>query len=177
MERPTKLTTPAYLVLGMVDQLGATTPYGLKSYASYSVNRFWTLPHTQIYAQCDRLLAAGLLAEERETDGRRRRLLSITEAGTEALETWRNEPAPEPVEMRSLATLKLFFGADARAMAAEQLAIHRAQLGEYLVLEQSELLRPGQRLALEMGIGHEREFIRYWEALEKGENPASAPTS
>lgn len=175
MDRPTKLTTPAYLVLGMVEQLGEATPYALKSYAAYSVNRFWTLPHTQIYAQCDRLLAAGLLSEERETEGRRRRLFSITEAGTAALEAWRREPAPEPVEMRSLATLKLFFGADSQLLATEQLAIHRAQLAEYLVLQQSELLRPGQRLALEMGIGHEREFVRYWEALANGEDPASAP--
>jgi PadR family transcriptional regulator, regulatory protein AphA len=159
---PIKLTTPSYLVLGLVEQFEPTTPYDLKSVADLSVTKFWALPHTQIYAQCDRLTKAGLLSEEREAGGRRRRLLSLTPDGKAALDAWRAEPAPEPVEMRSLATLKLFFGADPAMLAADQIARHQAQLDQYLELEQFEML-PGQRLALEIGIGHEREFVRFWQ--------------
>lgn len=173
---PIKLTTPAFLVLGMVEQLGSPTPYALKAFAELSVSRFWTLPHTQIYAQCDRLVAAGYLSEEREPEGRRRRLLSITPEGRKALTAWRDEPAETPVELRSLATLKLFFGADPQRLAGQELAMHRAQLEEYLRFEQLDALLPGQRLALEMGIGHEREFIRFWEEqLERGDAGESAP--
>ena len=163
-----RLTISAYLVLGMVEQLGAATPYDLKSFASISINTFWKLPHTQIYAQCDRLAAAGLLAEEREDEGRRRRRFSITPDGKTALRAWLDAPTPEPVEIRSLATLKLFFGADPRALASEQLAQHRRQLAAYQQIERDYELLPGHKLALEMGIGHEREFIAYWERLAVG---------
>jgi DNA-binding PadR family transcriptional regulator len=160
---PLKLTTAAYLVLGMVEQAEPVTPYALKTYAEISVARFWALPHTQIYAQCDRLVAAGLVRELREHEGRRRRLLSITPEGRAELDRWRHEPADDPVEIRSLATLKLFFGARPEQLAAAQLAAHRQRLTEYLHLDEIESLEPGQRLALEMGIGHEREFIAFWE--------------
>ncbi|MBO9534956.1 MAG: PadR family transcriptional regulator [Solirubrobacteraceae bacterium] len=162
---PIKLTTPGYLVLGLVEQFEPATPYDLKNLAEISVAKFWALPHTQIYAQCDRLVEAGLLSEEREATGRRRRLLSITPEGKAALSEWRAAPAPDPVEIRSLATLKLFFGGDPAALAAEQVAQHEAQLAQYLELEQLDALQPGQRLALELGIGQEREFLRFWKQL------------
>ncbi|MER7537868.1 hypothetical protein ABTX77_24215 [Streptomyces sp. NPDC097704] len=39
------------------------------------------MPHAQVYAQCDRLLEAGLLSEVRQPGGRNRRLMSLTEEG------------------------------------------------------------------------------------------------
>ena len=56
-----RLTTPSYLVLGLVDMLGEASPYALKQAAADYVAPFWSLPHTQIYVQGDKLVEAGLL--------------------------------------------------------------------------------------------------------------------
>jgi DNA-binding PadR family transcriptional regulator len=163
-----KLTTASYLVLGMVELLQPVTPYELKAFAARSVVNFWSMPHTQIYTQCDRLLEDGLLSEKRESTGRRRRSFSITRNGADALMDWRNEPADVPVELRDLATLKLFFGADPSSLAEDQLAIHEAKLAEYLEVKKVGGDRKGAALALEAGIAHEREFVRFWKAQLKG---------
>jgi DNA-binding PadR family transcriptional regulator len=156
------MTTASYLVLGMVELLGPVTPYELKAFAAQSVVNFWSMPHTQIYTQCDRLLEDGMLTETREPKGRRRRSFSITREGAEALMAWRKEPADAPVELRDLATLKLFFGADPALLAEAQLATHEAKLAEYLAVKKSGLSRGGALLALEAGIAHEREFVKFW---------------
>jgi hypothetical protein len=65
-------------------------------------------------------------------------------------------------EARDLGTLKLFFGGDPAKLAKSQLAAHKRQLGSYEQL--SGDMPNGMRLALEAGIGHEREFIRFWTA-------------
>ncbi len=151
----------------MVEMLQPVTPYELKSFAAQSVVNFWSLPHTQIYTQCDRLLDDGYLSEQREKSGRRRRSFSITKSGATALEGWRKEPANQPAELRDLATLKLFFGADPADLASDQLAIHEAQLEQYLSLKKSGLLAGGPLIALETGIAHEREFVRFWKSRLK----------
>jgi DNA-binding PadR family transcriptional regulator len=161
------MTTASYLVLGMVELLQPVTPYELKAFAAQTVVNFWSMPHTQIYTQCDRLLEDGLLSEKRESTGRRRRSFSITRDGTEALRDWRSEPADAPVELRDLATLKVFFGADPELMAEEQLAAHETKLEEYLAIKETGLARQGAALALEMGIAHEREFVKFWRKMSQ----------
>jgi hypothetical protein len=61
----------------------------------------------------------------------------------------------------------LFFGADPAALAHKQLASHQARLEAYEALrDQGAAEMPdGQRLALDAGIGHEREYIRFWKSL------------
>jgi hypothetical protein len=53
------------------------------------------------------------------------------------------------------------------ALAAGELAAHRAKLGEYRTLLAS--LPPdvpaGPRLSLEAGIGHEEEWVGFWERV------------
>lgn len=164
---PRKLTTASYLVLGMVETLQPVTPYELKIFAAETVVNFWSLPHTQIYTQCDRLLEDGFLSERREKTGRRRRSFSMTKAGEKALEAWRGEPADQPAELRDLATLKLFFGADPKKLATSQLAIHETQLEKYLAIKAAGKMPDGPRLALEAGIAHEREFVSFWKARLK----------
>lgn len=159
-----KLTTASFLVLGMVELIEPVTPYELKAFANRTVVNFWSLPHTQIYTQCDRLLEDGYLSEKREKSGRRRRSFSITKKGRKALDAWRHEPADVPAELRDLATLKLFFGADPAALAEDQLAIHQAKLDEYLAVKKAGAGPPGPAHALEAGILHEREFVRFWKA-------------
>src|ERR1700722_813766 len=123
-----RLSETSFIVLGLLEQGEPATPYDLKRIAQLSTNNFWSVPHTQLYTECARLAAEGLLDERREESGRRRRVYRLTAAGREALETWRNEPASELYELRDAATLKLFFGGDPATLAATQLQAHKARL-------------------------------------------------
>jgi DNA-binding PadR family transcriptional regulator len=163
-----RLTATSYTVLGLLEQLEPATPYDLKQLAQVSTLHFWSVPHTQLYTESARLAAAGLLDEQRERAGRRRRVYRLTDAGREALDAWRSTPSSEIYELRDTATLKLFMGADPAALAETQLAAHGARLDEYEALHrqlaQSDSPE-GWRLALEVGIGHEREFVRFWSEI------------
>ena len=164
-----RLTETSYIVLGLVEQAQPATPYALKRLAELSTNYFWTVPHTQLYSECARLAGEGLLDESREEEGRRRRTYRLTERGAQLLEAWRDEPTSELYELRDAGTLKLFFGADPARLAEAQLKAHRRRLEEYEELLTRAAGAPrGRLLALECGIGHEREFIRFWSALSGG---------
>jgi len=158
-----RLTDTSYVVLGLVEHLAPVTPYALKQMAAVSTVNFWTVPHTQIYTECARLAEAGLLSEQREEKGRRRRIYRLTPAGTKALDFWRRDPGSDGFELRDVATLKLFFGADPSALAEAQLRAHKRRLEGYQQLHAGVAGSPlGWRRALEAGIGHEQEFIRFW---------------
>lgn len=159
-----KLTTPSFLVLGLVEMLQPATPYELKNFAKYTVRNFWSLPHTQIYTLCDRLLEDGLLSEQRESDGRKRRLFSITKEGARELEEWRNSPSEQKIEMRDLATLKVFFGADPVPIAEEQIELHQQHLARYLEIKKAGPIPGGPARALDSGIAIEREILKIWKA-------------
>lgn len=171
MGRP--LTPTSVIVLGLVEQLGETTPYALKAAVAGSIGNFWSVPHSALYAEPARLVKAGQLEERREPGGRRRRLYSLTEKGRRALDGWRSEATAALPELRDLALLKVFFGADPAKIAAAQLEAHRQKLAHYEALKASdEGGGPrGPWLALEAGIGHEREWIDYWERLAGGAPP------
>lgn len=160
----TKLSPTSYVVLGLVERCQPATPYEIKQVAELSTANFWSVPHTQLYTECARLAQAGLLDEEREAEGRRRRIYSITEAGTQELDEWRAAPAEALYEARDIGTLKLFMGADPAALARGQIALHEAKLAEFEQTAQVDM-DEGMRLALEMGIGLEREFIRFWTRM------------
>lgn len=168
-----RLSETSYIVLGLLEIAGAATPYDLKRIAQMSTSNFWTIPHTQLYTECARLADEGLLIERQERTGRRRRTYQLTERGRELLDRWRNEPTAELYELRDGSTLKLFFGGDPGRLAASQLEAHKRQLEVYERLHAS--LSPseprGRRLALEAGIGHEREFIRFWSGVRDEVEP------
>jgi PadR family transcriptional regulator, regulatory protein AphA len=166
MQEP-RLTPISYIVLGFVAFAGEATPYRLKQLVAASVGNFWTLQHAQLYTEPERLAKAGLLTEQRERSGRRRKLYSITDEGREALERWRSEPTDAIPELRAPALLKLFFGADPTQLAPMQVEAHRRKLAEY---EEIRATMPagvpkGPRLALEAGIASERHQIEWWEAV------------
>ena len=73
----------------------------------------------------------GLLDEQQEQNGRRRKVYRLTEAGRRALDDWRAEPAGEPFELRDPGMLKLVFGADPGPLAETQLAFHEQRLETY----------------------------------------------
>ena len=161
-----RLSNTSYVVLGLVEACQPATPYDLKRFAEISVFNFWSVPHTQIYGECARLAAEGLLDEEREATGRRRRIYRLTAAGQEILDRWRDESSFEPLEFRDPGLIKIFFGADPAAIAEAQLDGHERHLRLYEELHAGNPDMPeGMRLALEAGIAHEREFVRFWRRL------------
>lgn len=165
----TRLTPTSYVVLGLLDQAGEATPYDLKRMVAASVGNFWSVQHAQLYSEPERLAAAGLLTEKREEGGRRRKRYTLTRDGRRALREWLDAAAEAMTELRDPGLLKLYFGADPASLAEGQLEGHRAKLDEYQGYYAScpeELTGP--RLALEAGIAHEREFIRFWTRQAKG---------
>ena len=171
-----KLTPTSYIVLGLIaGSDGGATPYDLKQMAATSVGNFWTVQHAQLYSEPERLAGAGLLDEERESEGRRRRTYRLTDAGRAALDAWLATPAADLGELRSPGLLKLFLGAEIAPLASAQRAAHEEKLAGYesLHADIAAHVPDGARLALEAGIAHEREWVRFWDALSDA--PRSAP--
>jgi PadR family transcriptional regulator, regulatory protein AphA len=162
-----RLTPTSYIVLGLLELGGESTPYQLKQLVAGSVGHFWTLQHAQLYSEPERLARAGYVTETRERGGRRRKLYSLTDRGRAALAAWRDDPTSERAELREPALLKLFFGGDARRLAEVQLPAHGEKLAEYEAIRDGmpDDVPDGPRQALAMGIRHEREFVRFWEEL------------
>ena len=167
-----RLTPTSYVVLGLIEAMGSATPYDLKLAARQGVSNLWALPHTQLYSESARLAAAGLLSERREEGGRRRRTYRLTAAGRRRLEAWRVDAAPPSWELRDAGLLKLFFGGDPASLAPAQIEAHEERLAEYERLQAAgERLPDGMRLALASGVGHEREYLRFWRAIAAGDTP------
>jgi len=168
------LTPTSYIVLGLLEQAGRATPYELKALVAGSVGNLWSIPHSQLYAEPDRLARADYLNEARERSGRRRRSYTLTARGAAGLEQWRSQPTDILPELRDLALLKIFFGAEPSVVAQPQLAAHEAKLAEYRQIRKSvpaEQLSNGPVRALDAGIAHEREWVRYWRRL--AEDPST----
>ncbi len=168
MTKERQLTPTSYVVLGLLELLGGeATPYELKRAAAASVGNLWSLHHAQLYTEPEHLAAAGLLSEEREQTGRRRRRYSLTRVGEEALRAWRGRPTDAFTELRDPGLLQLFFGADPARLATVQLAVHERKLAEYEAMRATDdgPADSGPSLALEAGIGHEREWVRFWRRL------------
>jgi PadR family transcriptional regulator, regulatory protein AphA len=178
------LTSTSYLVLGLIEREGPSTPYELKRHVAATIGHFWSFPHALLYTEPARLVALGLLTEERESDGRRRRLFTITDQGRAAIRVWLATPAQEPTELRDAGLLQLFFADlgsadDRRALAAAQLAIHRAVLARYEDDSRGERGLSGSDLAvrtverwrgvtLPMGLLYERAAVGFWESVAAG---------
>jgi DNA-binding PadR family transcriptional regulator len=152
-------------VLGFLSILGEATPYDLKRMVSISVGYFWSFPHSQLYAEPDRLAAAGYVVVRQEPGGRRRKLYKLTEAGEKALARWRTElPSEEVYEIRDVATLKLFFGANPVDLARAEVGILGDELRKLEAIRQEAAAPdpPGPRLALEYGIHMLRASLSFW---------------
>jgi DNA-binding PadR family transcriptional regulator len=160
-----RLTDTSYAVMGLLDMFEPATPYQLKQIAQVSIFHFWSIPHTQLYTECERLAEAGLLDERREERGRRRRIYRLSPAGKKALRAWRDDTETELYELRDPGLLKLFCGADPATLAEAQLERHQRRLHSYEELLAQTDLAEGVKLSLESGIGHEREYVRFWSRL------------
>jgi PadR family transcriptional regulator, regulatory protein AphA len=175
-----RLSETSYLVLGMLERTQPATPYDLKQVAELSSKYFWSIPHSLLYAECERLAKEGLLTEEREAEGRRRRIYTVTKAGMDALEAWRAEPGRAVSELRDLSLLKLFLGADPAMLARAYLPEHEANLKRFEDLRKASgaiQVPRGPWLAFDAGIGHMREYVRFWKKLLKEEEAEAGDTA
>lgn len=160
------------------------TPYDLKALVAATIGNFWSVPHSALYAEPERLARAGYLVERREEGGRRRKLYSLTPAGRAVVGEWRDTPTEEAPELRDPGLLKLHFGGDVAALAAVRLEVHRRKLAEYEaraeelapLMQRSPRSGAGEHarvsaLTLRAGIGHEREWVAFWSELADGAPP------
>ena len=178
-----RLTPTSYLVLGLLAREGPSTPYELEQHVGATLGNFWSFPHTLLYSEPQRLAELRLLSESRETEGRRRRVFTITADGLSALSAWLDRPSSASTELRDLGLLQLFFAdlvsGEARLRLAEQqLTAHRARLVRYQEderLERTDGPHKGQRTVehwrgetLRMGLLYEGAAVDFWtEVLAK----------
>jgi PadR family transcriptional regulator, regulatory protein AphA len=182
-----RLTPTSYLVLGLLAREGPSTPYALEQHVKATLGNFWSFPHTLLYSEPPRLATIGLVTETRETEGRRRRVFTITAAGVDALGAWLDQPSGAPTELRDLGLLQLFFADLASAetrlrIAEQQLAIHRTKLSAYEEDERFEH-RPGTFVkgertvehwrgeTLRMGLLYEGAAVDFWEGIVSQARP------
>jgi DNA-binding PadR family transcriptional regulator len=165
------LTPTSYLVLGFLERSGELTPYELEQQLERSAGNFWSVPHSQVYAEPVRLAKAGYLKEKQEAGGRRRKRYRLTTSGHEVLARWRDEPTDGLPELRDLSLLKLFFGGDAKSLAQAQIKAHAQKLALYEELRSADDgdNPRGPWIALEAGLGHEQEWLRFWRQLAEAE--------
>lgn len=177
-----RLGPTSYVVLGSIALRGPSTSYDLKRFIETTLGHFWSFAHSQLYSEPDRLTRAGLLSEDREQDGRRRRTYTITPAGHEALQAWLGEPSSDDPEIRDPGLLKLFFselanGNDFQALVREQAALHRSLLARYEALWQRYGERPEyarRNLPLDWGLRMERALVEFWDELAGEPSPTAA---
>lgn len=184
------LSPSSYVILGLLATCGPATPYELKKLVDGSVGYFWSFPRAQLYVEPERLVSLGLLTEQREEGGRRRRVYSVTDAGRAALMAWLADEATIAVELRDAGLLKLHFagmmGAERVArLARAQTDLHRQRLEEYERIAAS-FASAGEGAprdlsmdTLRMGLAYERLSIAFWEeeALRAEEAGAARPQS
>lgn len=173
------LTPISYVVLGCLALAGPATPYGVKQTVAGSIGYFWSFPHSQLYSEPERLARAGLVTEQREDSGRRRRTYAITDAGLAALKAWVMTPTDELPQIRDIGMLKLYFGSMADGEQLAELArvrtdAHRRRRELYSEAaaghERARGIRAGEALALRFGIAFEDASIAFWGSLAQGPN-------
>ena len=154
-----QLTQTSYVVLGLLAQAGEATPYDLKQIVAATIGGFFSIPHSQLYAEPERLAKAGYLTERARAHGPPAQALRADPQGRKALEEWLDTPTDELYELRDPGLLKLAFGSDPRELARTQLEGHEERLEEHQRMARMLQVADapeGPRLVAEAGIGHRR---------------------
>lgn len=177
------LTDQGYAVLVMVALRGPSTAYDVERALDRLAAEYWSSPHTQVYRECERLAADGLLSERRESSGRRRRIYSLTPKGRREVTAWAREPTQRSMEIRDVAHLKLLAAEcsttdDVRALARTQAEVYRRRIRD---LERTRDELTGRTelrlrtLSIPMGLAVYRAALAYWEELAR--TPPRIPAS
>jgi DNA-binding PadR family transcriptional regulator len=163
-----RLTGTSFAVLTLIELHGPSTPYDLKQALERSIANFWMVPHTTFYAEPTRLAKGGLLSEQQESGGRRRKVYSLTDTGRSALEAWRSSAELTPPQLREEGVLKIFAGGDPLPIFRARVEWHRAKLSElegYLeAVAGEDPAWNGVRASLQVGVAYNRMMI---EAMER----------
>jgi PadR family transcriptional regulator AphA len=181
-----RLSSTSYLVLGLIGLRGPSTPYELKRAVERSgLAEFWPFPHSQLYDEPARLAQAGLLVEQREEDGRRRRVYDLTDQGRAALAEWTRQPEVG-FQLRDIASLKMFFSevgatdADVAETARLQERFHRERLTRFESMLARYADRPERArrvMPLRLGIEITRAAVRFWSDLAEHPPDGAQETS
>jgi len=163
------LSPTSYLVLGCLATGGPSTPYELKQTVTASIGYFWSFPHSQLYSEPARLAGAGLLTEQREQGGRRRRVFAITEPGRQALRAWLADTTATLPDIRDIGLLKLFFDAlteqdNLLALAHGQREAHQRRLALYEALSAQQPPGPAGA-AVRLGLAYESAATTFWDSI------------
>lgn len=187
-EEPAKLSTTSYAVLGLLT-FGARSGYELMKLAQSSIGYFWTPAKSHVYAELRRLTSHGLALETEVEQAKRpdKRVYSITPEGERALRRWLEESEVVAEPIKSVFTLKVFFGAlmprDKLVGQIEQMQrLARARLDELLAIEQ--MIKDDETffypyLTLKQGLLHSEAEILWTEQalheLRRAPSSASPP--
>jgi DNA-binding PadR family transcriptional regulator len=145
------------------------TSYDLKQWIANTIGNFWAFAHSQLYDEPARLVADGLVSEEVEEGGRRRRTYSILPAGRDALRDWLSASTDDVVEVRDPGLLKLFFlnfgtRKDLLQLARDRQESHRTRADAYEE-QRAEIVDFADRWqvkTMELGIRYERCVEQFW---------------
>jgi DNA-binding PadR family transcriptional regulator len=128
--------------------------------------------HSQLYAEPARLVSLGMLVEDQEEGGRRRRRYRLTDAGRSELDSWLSTPTDEGTELRDPAVLKLYFGGQANPDSVQRVAlraasVHRKRLAAYeaLVASPPPNADVHQVAILALAARYEEEAVAFWSAV------------
>jgi PadR family transcriptional regulator, regulatory protein AphA len=170
------LTTTQHLILTTIAWRGPCTPYELKDYFQRVVRTLVDVPHTMLYTEPPKLAALGLVHEEREETGRRRKTYSITEAGMEVVRAWLASPPSRDPSTEDEAIMKLVYSVFSTPAAVRDLARHQVAFYEARITAIEEALptsdhdarrrrylRTGARLAYEQA----KVLREFWLDVEQ----------
>ena len=169
------LSDQAYAVLTVIALHRSATAYEIEHTLDQFAGEFWSTPHTQVYRECMRLAAAGLIGEKQEISGRRRRVYTLTKKGRSTISEWVRTPTDRSIEVRDVAQLKLlaseFSSAeDVRRLAEAQIVVYRRRLRVLSKVEEQFGARPELALRLlpvAMGRAVYEAALRFWTAIAK----------
>ena len=134
----------AWAVLGLLSFGRELSGYDIKQWADAILRFFYWSPATsQIYTELRRLQERDLVASREipRSDGRGKRVYTITPAGTEALELWQAQTDAEPPILKHGLLLRIWLGHLSQPdRLREQIRAHQ----EHLRLELADALDSGQ---------------------------------
>lgn len=154
MNTPPKLTPTSYALLGLLAR-GSHSAYELNGIMQTSLIRvYWPRAESHVYSEPKKLLAHGLVSEQRErVNGRPRTVYTITDKGRQTLQAWLREESGGELRTQSELMLKLILGDtgnpdNVRTTLRQSLEASRADLQEAIegiqqIIEHPEYAREG----------------------------------
>lgn len=164
------LSPTSYAVLGLLT-FGESSGYDLLKFVERSIGHFWSPAKSHLYSELKRLSSRGLVTEALvEQDSRpHKRVYALTEEGEQVLKKWLAESEAVPDQVKSLFTLRVFFGdlVPREVLIAQFEAVRdRAQSALDELVETEKQIKDEPRLffpylTLKAGLAHSRAEIEW----------------